>query len=158
MRGKSYVAEICKSIRPLPHNSPSLPCQQFKLFWSSRPVLAQQSRQRPIRKQLSSRLAIWAVIGFIGCVSYALNLRLTPQARLFVSAVHRHFRTKRRNFFRKLAARLLPQPLGPPRQIVAHCRIQALNLLRLELLRQCERRELRFKKNLIGIGIADAAE
>src|SRR5437667_9347063 len=84
----------------------SLPRQQLKFFRSSRPVLSQQSRQGTVGEQLSSGLAIWAVIGFIGRITYALNFCLAPRTWFLIAPMHRHFRAKRRDFFREFVASL----------------------------------------------------
>jgi hypothetical protein len=109
--------------------SPPLPRKQTHFFRSLGPVLAQQSRQGAIGEQLSSCLAIRTVVGFVGRATYALDLCLTARARLFVSSMHGHSRSKRRNFLGKIIARFPPQALCPLEQTGADRRKQPLDLI-----------------------------
>src|SRR5712692_4885741 len=137
---------------------PSLPSKQFKLLRSSRPVLAQQSRQSAIGKQLTPGLAVRTVVGFVGRVTDALDLFLAARTRFLVSPMHRHFRTKRCDFLGKLVAGQLPQAIGPSAKVVAHRRKKTLDLFRLESLSESEWRKARFEKNLVRVSVADPAK
>src|SRR5712692_1575391 len=137
---------------------PSLPSKQVKLLRSSRPVLAQQSRQSAIGKQLTPGLAVRTVVGFVGRVTDALDLFLAARTRFLVSPMHRHFRTKRRDFLGKLVAGQLPQAVGPLDEAVANRRIETRDLFGFQLLRQQKWRKSRFEKNFVGVSMADSAE
>src|ERR1700692_898601 len=111
----------------------SLPRQQLKFFRSPRPVLSQQSRQGAVGEQLSSGLALGAVIGFVCGKTDALNFCLAPREWLLIAAMHRHLRAKRRDFFREFLARLSTQAVGPLDEAVAHPPIEGRDLFGFQL-------------------------
>src|SRR5437763_278670 len=80
------------------------PLLQF--FEGARPILAQQAAQGTVGEQLSSGLARGAVVGFIGRITNALDLGSASRARFSILAMYGHGFMKRRDLFRKLAARL----------------------------------------------------
>src|SRR4029077_16531509 len=55
-------------------------------------------------------------------------------------------------------ASLSTQAVGPLDEAVAHRRIEALDLFGCQLLRQQQRRQWRFKKNFVGVSVADSAQ
>src|SRR5256885_2495142 len=134
------------------------PYKHLQLLGRSRPVLTQQSRQSPVGKQLSSRLTIRTVVGLVRGVADPLDLGAATRTGLFVSPVHRHPRTKCRNFLRKLVAGFLPQSFHPSAQVRTYRYKQPFDFFALELLRRSQRREPGLEENLIGVSVSDPAE
>ena len=66
-------------------------CRQVLEFFNGPwPVSPQQSRQRSVRKKLSSGLAVWTVVGFVRRIPNPLNLPVTANARFLVATVNGH--------------------------------------------------------------------
>ena len=78
----------------------------FELLERSRPVFAQQPRERPIRQQAAAGLTRDAVVGFVRRVRDSLHRRTTHGTWLAVAAMNGHPFAKGRHLLRKLIARL----------------------------------------------------
>src|ERR1700732_4177078 len=85
----------------------------FEFFQGARPVRSQQTRQTPIRKDLSASLAASAVVRFAVRVANAQNLVATPGARPTIAPMDRHTVAKRGDLFGKTGPRLGPQAVHP---------------------------------------------
>src|SRR5260370_20307320 len=136
----------------------SLSSEGLQFLERARPVFAQQARQSAIGQQLSAGLAARAIVRLIVGIADALDLRAAAQAWLLVSAVHGHAFAKRCYFLGEFALCILAKPFDPPNQRQPDRLEEAANLLGGELLRELDRRKSRLKENLVGVGVADAAE
>ena len=130
----------------------------LELLERLRPIILQQPRQTAIGEQLAAGLAGRTVIGFVGRVLNALNRRAAHRTRLAVAAVRGHALSKRGHLLGKVLAGLGDQLVAPLRQDADRVRVQALDLFRCQLARQQHRRHLRGVKDLVRVGVADAAQ
>src|SRR5262249_26167175 len=105
----------------------------------SRPVLPEEPRQRPIGEDPPPGLATGAVVRFVVGIADSLNRRAAVRARLIEPPVHGHFLMKCRDVLGEAVSGLGPQPRDPLLQHRSAGLMQAINFLRLELARQCER-------------------
>src|SRR5712692_1797214 len=124
----------------------------------ARPVLVQQAGKSAVGEQASARLASRTIIGLVARVADALDFGATTRAWLAIAAVDRHAGPKRGDLLGKCTSRFGPQTLGPFEQRRARRVVKPLDFLRSQLLRHCDRRELRAMENLVGIRIADTTE
>src|SRR5436305_550743 len=85
----------------------------FEFFEGARPILAQQTAQGTVGEQLASSLALGAVVGFIGRITNALDLRSASRTRFPILAVDGHGLVKRRDLFRELITRLGTEKFCP---------------------------------------------
>src|SRR5215203_3981939 len=85
----------------------------LQLLHRSRPVVAQESGQRPIRQQPPVGLASRTVVGLVVPVANPLHRRAAVGARLPVAAVHRHPIVEGGHLLREALARLAAQPARP---------------------------------------------
>src|SRR5215211_187549 len=128
------------------------------LLEAARPVLAKQSRQRPIGEQPASGLARRAVVALVLGVDDALHRRSTDRAGLLEAAVHAHRLVEGGYLLRERAAGGGAQPFDP-RSERRPCRVVKRGDLGLvERTRQLQRRLARGVEDLIRVRIADAAE
>src|SRR6266542_2328144 len=130
----------------------------FHLLERARPVGSEQPRQRAIREQLATRLALRAVVGLAVSKADALHGRAAVGAGLAVAAVHGHARPEGRHALGELAGRRLSQPHGPvverrPRRVV-----EARMLAVAQRPRLPDRRELCLMQDLVRVRVADAGE
>ena len=101
----------------------SLPLERLQLLQGARPIGPEQTRQSPVGKQLSSRLAASTVVRFVIGVADALDLVAAPATCLAKAAVHGHLRPKRGDLFWKSPFGLPLQALNPNIKRRPSCRI-----------------------------------
>src|SRR4029077_15774033 len=87
-----------------------------------------------------------------------LNLFSAPRARLSIASVNSHFLAKRGHLFGKASFGLGAQPVYSQAEGMARRREQPFPLVRLQLAREGDRRELCRMQDFIRIGVADATE
>ena len=120
--------------------------------------MLQEARERAVGEHPAAGLAARTVVRFVGGVADALDRRAAVRAGLGVAPVHRHAVAKGGDLLGKVLARRGAQAPGPVRQGFAGGREEALDLGGLQLSGHGDRREPRALQDLVGIGIADAAE
>ena len=120
-------------------------------------LLLSRRESAAVGEQLAAGLAARAVVGLVVGVDDALHRRAAVGAGLAEAAVHRHRRMERGHllgpvagFARSRAVHSASVDL-PPRE-------EALDRRRVERARQRERREPGAVQDLVGVGVADAAE
>jgi len=119
------------SNRPYARESSLAAFEGFELFEGARPVRSQQTRQAPIRKDLSTGLAPSAVVRFVVRVANAQNLVATPGARLAIASMDRHTFAKCGDLFWKTSLRLGSQAVHPELERFARGNEQPVPLVRL---------------------------
>ena len=134
------------------------PRETLELVDGLRPVLPEQAREGAIGQQLAAGLAARAVVGLVVGVADALDGGAADRARLPVAAVHRHVRAKGGHLLGEVVAVVGAQPGDPVGKRRAGRLVQARDLFRRELVGHGERRQARAVQDLVGIGVADAAE
>src|SRR6266849_1286524 len=132
--------------------------EEFELVEGAWPIFAAKAREGAIGVEFSAGLARGAIVGFVGGVTDALDFCVAARAGLFVAAVHGHAFAKGGDVLGEFAGGFGTQALGPAGERSASGGEEALDFRRGELLRERERGKFRFEQNLVGIGIADAAE
>ena len=119
---------------------------------------AEQARKAAVGQHLAAGLAGGAVVGFVVGIADALDGRAAARAGLAEAAVDGHLGAERGdpsgNFFLASATRRSIQEVKRERVAVE----KALPLVRLELVRERDGRELRGVKDLVGVGVAHAAD
>ena len=118
--------------------------------------------RRDSARSASSRaagLAARAVVGLVLGVDDALHRRAADGARLAEAAVHRHLRPERGDLLREAVAGLArSRSVHSRERRRASPRTGASIVVVVERARQRERREPRAVQDLVGVGVADAAE
>src|SRR5215469_16646369 len=79
--------------------------QKLQFVQSARPVCAEQARERAVGQKFAPGLACRAIVGFVGCITNALDFRSAARAKLFVSAVYSHAFPKGRHILREFFSR-----------------------------------------------------
>src|SRR5882762_4270161 len=87
--------------------------ESLEFLEGARPVRSQKPRQTAIRKNFSTSLASSTVVRFVVRVANPLNPFSTPQARLSIASVNRHFLAKGGHLFGKASLRFRAQPVDP---------------------------------------------
>ncbi len=123
-----------------------------------RPVVLQQPRKRAVREKLPAGLAARAVVALVLGVDDSLHRRIAYRAGLAVPSVHGHSLPKGGHGLGKTRSHLAPQDVGPAVQRGARCLVQARDLLGRQRPRQLQGRQPGGVQDLVGIGVADAAE
>src|SRR5262249_35972651 len=98
------------------------------------------------------------VVRLVRRVANPLHFGPTDWTRLFVPSVNGHSFTKRRHFFRETVTGVRTQLLRPMRQDLSRRIVEPLNFVRLQPLRQRDRRKLCVVEDLVGVCVADPAK
>ena len=135
----------------------SFPFQRFQFVQGARPVFSQQTRQASVRKELSTCLTVRTVVGLVVGIADALYGLPTPWARQSKATVDSHLFSKRRHFLWEVRDRFSLEPIHPDLKRLACCCEQSFPLLRYQLMRQLDWRELRRMQDLVRVRIPNPA-
>src|SRR5436190_7066261 len=124
----------------------------FQLVDRARKRFLQQARQRAVGEDPAAGLATRAVVGLILGVDDPLHRGAADRAGLAVPAVDRHLLVKRGDFRRESGSGPRIEPLGPFDKNFPGRVIELLDLERLHLSGQCERRKARTMQDFVRIG------
>src|SRR5215468_7770017 len=130
----------------------------FELVEAAGPVGAQEAGQGAIGEEFSAGLAARAVVGFVVGVTNALNLIATPWAGLAIATMDGHAFAECSDLLRESRLCLGLQAIDPELERLARGVEKAFPLARIELVSERNGRQLCGMENLVGIGVADAAE
>ncbi len=124
------------------------------------PIVLQQPRHRAVSQHLAAGLAARAVVGLVLGIPDPLHRRAARPARLAVLAVNREVGPEGRDVARagELRRELLPQRLNPVSQRRLRGLVERRDLVVREPAGPLQRRQARRAEELVGVGVADAAE
>ena len=132
--------------------------QGFKLFEGAGPIGPQQARKAAIGEDFAAGLAGGAVVGFVVGVANALDGAAATRAGLAEAAVDRHFGAKGGDVFGEFCPGFGREPCNPKLQRRSRGVEKAPALVWREFVRERDGREACGVENLVGIGVADAAD
>ena len=124
----------------------------------AREVRAQQPGETSVSQDLSAGLAASTVVGFVVGVANALDGITAARAGLAEAAMYRHLRAKRCDLFGEAPFRFGPETGYPKFQRGACGSEEAVPFFRCQFLCAGHGGKLCGVQNLVGIGIADAAD
>src|SRR5205085_859590 len=154
------------SADPVPHRPPTEMLTTSEASTSAprqfvdrlRPILFEQARQRAVDEQLTVGLAARTIVGLVVGVADALDGRAADGARFSKFSVHGHLIAERGDLRREIAGRLRSQTIGAFDEHSARRVEKASNLFFVETSGVLDRRQPGAMKNLIRVGVTDAAE
>ena len=130
----------------------------LQLVERSRPIIFQQPRQRAVGEDAASGLAARAVVGLVVGVADPLYGGAADRARFAEPAVDGHARAERRDFLGKAVAGLGAESLDPFEENLTRGGIEPLDLARAPASARGPAARAGAMEDLVGIGVADAAE
>ena len=122
------------------------------------PIIFQEPRQRTVGEYPPACLTARAVVGFVVGVADPLHRGSADGTRLAEPAVDGHAGTKRGDLLGEIVAGLGSKPVGPLLEDSRHRLAQAFDLVVRQLRGQRQWRQSGAMEDLVGIGVADAAE
>src|SRR5256885_8923736 len=123
-----------------------------------RPILFEQARQRAVGEELTVGLAARTIVGLVVGVADTLDGRAADGARFSKFSVHGHFVAEGGDLRREIASRLRSQTIGPFDKYSARRVEKTSNLFFVETPGVLDRRQPGAMKDLIRVGVPDAAE
>src|SRR5215470_6731899 len=112
-----------------------------------RPIFSKEAAKGSIGEQLAAGLAAWTIVCFVRGVANALHFGSAYWTRLFVLTMYGHAFTEGRHLFRESIASFVAQHLRPVLQRLARRIVESPNFVRLQPLRQRNRRKFRVMQN-----------
>src|SRR5688572_23866965 len=122
------------------------------------PVFLEQPGHSTVGQEFAAGLTGWTVVALVVGVDDVLHGGAAYRTRLAELSVHGHLRMKGCHLRRELVTGLSAQPPGPRVECVPDGSPETRDLVRVETRRQLQRREPGGVQDLVGVGIADAAE
>jgi hypothetical protein len=130
----------------------------FELVEGAGPVCTEEPRQAAVREYFAVGLALGAVVGFVVGVANALDGLAASGAGLAETSMDGHVWAEGCDFFREGLGGFGVEAVDPELEGFAGCGVETLPLVVGEFVGLQDGRELGGVEDLVGVGVADAAE